>query len=135
LAEPLGDIVYRFPENPWPEQPRFLGYRLDAARAPIFRYSISGTEVQDAFRPLADGHGFRRVLTVRGEGASLRFVAARGKTIEKTAAETFDLGGGISLRIEGGGVPVLTDANGEQELAVPIAASPKGTQVITEVRW
>lgn len=58
------------------------GYVLDANGLPTFRYSAWGAAVEDAIKPLPNGQGLRRELTVQNASDGLYLRLASGSTIE-----------------------------------------------------
>lgn len=133
---PLGDRVIRFPDGPafavlsaadapWPAATvrpagqRFLGYRLDAARRPVFRYAIGSLEVQDAPVPRVDEVDIilDRTLTFTGPAPEGRlwFRAAAGE-IRPQADGSFLVDGQFRIRCLGGGPAVVVG----RELRVPV---------------
>ena len=80
---PLGDDVRTFAAamplaklrdagEPWPAAYGaaagyvFKSYRLGPDRVPTFRYAVGGLEIEDTFRPDAEGRTLRRSVLVRG---------------------------------------------------------------------
>ncbi|TVP98257.1 MAG: DUF1080 domain-containing protein [Planctomycetaceae bacterium] len=99
FQEPLGDAVLTidtatpiartidpdaaWPESPTADPPRFLGYRLDEAGLPTFRYRIGDLEVEDTPQPLASASGqasLVRTWKINGTGP-VALLAAVGRVI------------------------------------------------------
>ncbi|HEX2534865.1 MAG TPA: family 16 glycoside hydrolase [Chitinophagaceae bacterium] len=101
---------------------RPLGYALDEADRPVFRYSIYGATVNDAVRVLDGAQGLRREISIDRPVTGMYLRLAAGRGIE-------DLGNGLYLvddksyylRIdEGREKAQLRTVNGGSELLVPI---------------
>ena len=99
------------------------GYILNTNDQPVFRYMIYGSLVNDASTVIAEGHGLHREISLQNPVDGLFARLAGGAAIE-------DLGNGLYIiddksyyiRIEdaGGAKPVVRDADGKQELIIPI---------------
>ena len=160
--EPLGDELIRIdsvtpiakleqPDQPWPAadapgaSPRFLGYRLDAAGLPTFRYSVSGLTVEDKPVP-GSGEGGKQTITrtwrVTGVGQVSLLVAAgkvepaSGQEGDDPAAKWYSVDGTSTVKIDGGAVRQLRSQD-RDELRVTIDLSPnETTATITQtIRW
>ncbi len=96
-VEPLSEDRWAFPvgmpfavgDGPvWPEETgssagyAFKGFRLDESRTPEFRYEYHGMIIGERISPAVLGKGLRRAFTIENVGAPVRFLAARGTTIE-----------------------------------------------------
>jgi hypothetical protein len=101
------------------------GYVLNANDQPAFKYFIYGSMVNDASTVITGGQGIRREITLQNPVDGLFAHLASGSNIE-------DLGNGLYtvdsksyyIRIDdaGGAKPILRDADGKQELIIPIKA-------------
>ncbi len=99
------------------------GYILNTNDQPTFRYMIYGSMVNDASTVIAGGQGLHREITLQNPVEGLYAHLASGSNIE-------DLGNGLYIidsksyyiRIDdaGGAKPILRDADGKQELIIPI---------------
>lgn len=139
---PLGDHRVSLPKGPafaplatanapWPEtvSQKFRGYRFDAARQPIFLYSIGGVRVADAFVPKPGelDMTFVRTLTVEGSASQpLWFRAAKGK-ISRKPDGGFLVDDVLTLRFRGGDAEVVGD---ELRVRVPVPGV-----VVEELNW
>ncbi len=151
----LGDHLVRLPEGQpfarlgsldvaWPAAAprssgyRFLGYRLDEAGRPAFRYEFSGIEVEDAPLPVKGaryGTLTRRVtLTAKNDpGDNLYFRAATGQ-LEAKGENEFTLDGILTLKVTGG-VATLRKIGGTSELLVPVTWANNRAELTIEYNW
>jgi mono/diheme cytochrome c family protein len=100
-------------EAPWPTATRrelghrWLGYDLDAARRPTFRYTCGDVAIDDAVHEhvAADAASstrpwLRRTLRCRGAtGTSVTFLVARAARIEALAADVLQVGTTLRLHL------------------------------------
>lgn len=113
-------------DQPWPEEPprqrgaRFLGYVLDPAGRPTFRWSLAGMEVSERFEPaLENGRPLvRRTIRLRGmpAGGEAVFRAARAEQIEEAGDGWLLIDGRWKLRLPGGLAIDRVERGGRQEL-------------------
>lgn len=77
FVSPLGENITKLPEGPavamkaegpWDHSDlRFLGYRLDESRTPIFRYESGEVTIEESLRPAGDGATtFLRRIEIKG---------------------------------------------------------------------
>lgn len=131
----------------WPQEPprsrgaRFLGYALDAAGRPTFRWTLDGLAIEEKFEPVQVGKDrfLRRTLRLRGRPAqgTAIFRAARGR-LEQAGDGWWRVDGLWKLRLNGAGAgePVRHDAEGRTELRVPIVWQADGTaEIVEELAW
>jgi cytochrome c2 len=83
FEKPLGDGVVKWPAvSPGCAEARFLGYTLDAAGVPTFRWIAGGLQVRERFEPA--GGGLRRTLSWDMPAANLRAVVhPEGVTVKE----------------------------------------------------
>lgn len=147
---PLGDAALRVenwtplavlddPHAPWPQATarqrgdQFLGYRLNRAGQPIFRYRAADSEVEDFCKPVGGGVADRRFVrtwTLTSDqptaGRVLRLAVGR---VRQTADRTFRVDDGPQIEVNGGQVKLI--GSGDQtEVRVIVPADPQ--VVITE---
>lgn len=99
------------------------GYVLDEQDRPTFRYQIYGTTVSDALRVLDNGQGFRREISVQNPSGDLYARLAAGSKIEEGDKGLYLVDGkSYYLRLDetNGAKPLIREANGGQELIVPV---------------
>jgi hypothetical protein len=138
------------PEEAWPYKAKgrhgfpqdhgyeFLGYHLDAAREPTFRYRSGDLAVEDRFEDLVDPDGkacFRRTLVFQAPAgiAPFQFRAAAGKSAVRDSERAFTVGT-LKLRIlEGPGGSVRE--GDPAEVLVPMAPPEGRSTVVLEYRW
>lgn len=146
---PLGENVVRLPEGPafarlpepgaaWPkpaardEAHRFLGYTLDAARRPSFRYRVgAGVEVLDTPLPKVVDVDvvLTRTLDVTGEaGGGWWFRAAVGD-ITSGPDGVFVVDGKARMKFTGTDGPPVVQG---RELRVPVKVPGR---LVQEVTW
>lgn len=153
---PLGTGVVKFPEGPplarladaaapWPQAAgtdagyRMRGYAFDDARRPMFRYEFAGLAVEDHVVPRATelDAALMRTLTLRGDHApgDLWLRVARAPRIEGRGGGAFAVNDRLTVRLgEGSGARVV-DADGEQELRVPLRFRAGAAEVGMEFEW
>jgi len=158
FQRPLGDHILRLEETvpfallasaeeAWPTQPpkeqsyKFLGYELDDAGRPRFRYRTPEFTVEDYPQAVAktphEGT-FRRQLTVTGTttGKTLYFRAATGRSIEKQADGDYLVDDLLHIRLPGdGGKAFVREADGKKELLVPVDLSRGKAELTQEILW
>ena len=106
---------------------QFRGYHLDDAQRPTFLYSFADVQVEDApagvqLQGAADA-SIRRTLTLRASDPAMDSIyhrAALGDSIEAQADGAFLVDKKVTLKIEGGGAPILRHQGGKTELVVPV---------------
>ncbi|MFB2118595.1 family 16 glycoside hydrolase [Parapedobacter sp. 2B3] len=117
-------------DNPWPADTAGTGYKpngyvLDAHDLPTFRYVIYGQQATDAIRPLTNGEGFTRTITVNGNTDGLYLRLAVAPTIVDQGKGVFLIGDNRwYLRIEetGKAKPFVRDQPTGKELLVPVTS-------------
>ena len=176
FQQPLGDHVLSLPRGAplarlpdaraaWPAESaqeqgfRFLGYRLDEQRRPVFRYRFAGYTVEDSFVPVAGepDSGFRRTLTLSRKSSgsapeepanTLWLRAATGNieslTEESSAKSAGEDGSGwlvdgiLRIRFPQGGMagqPVLREAKGGSELLIPLQLTDGTATLVQTYQW
>ena len=154
--EPLGDHVFDMPPGPsfatlgspeavWPVPVRdtrdmggrFLGYRLDAQRRPVFRYMLGETEISEVARPKSTKAGFSLVrgFAVAKPKANLFLQAASGKRIEKRSEEHYIVEDRFNVRLSQNiQKHAFVRTQGErQQLLIRVPQSASSFEV--ELRW
>lgn len=99
------------------------GYVLGEDNQPTFRYQAYGATVADAIKVLEDGHGLRREITAAQPADGLYFRLAQGSKIEPLAQGMYlidDKAYYLQIEDAGGAKPVVRDAEGHQELIIPV---------------
>lgn len=157
--EPLGDHILNFPagpsfaklangKSPWPVATlesrelggRFLGYRLDERRRPVFRYNLDGVTISEVARPLVDAKGFTlvRAFSFDKSAETLTFLAAEGHRIEKISAGRYVVDGHVNLKLPAAfaaktSIRVAPHDKGVQQLLLAI---PRGARSLElEIVW
>ena len=128
----------------WPELPRtarnvggdFLGYKLDAAGVPTFKYRLMGMTIEET--PIADlaegGSILRRKFVVSGHGnGKMFFLVWRGAEIEKTADGAWK-SGDVVISLTGDATnPSVRQGSNTSELLLPIRG--KVVRFEEVIRW
>lgn len=154
LAEPLGSVLklaggpaFTFLQEPtqvWPDSlveadgHRILGYELDEARRPVFRYQRGPVTVEDRIRPAEDLRGLARTIDFIAPqdigGGYVRLATGEEIVRQRDGSYTVDgryyLIPGRGLR----GVAIRVAPEG-QELVVPVAFRRGNAQVDYEIVW
>lgn len=129
-------------EDPWPTGSardrgyQFLGYRLDSAGQPTFRYRIGKVEVEDTPIPITDlerGVVFRRRLRLIGNTTGVVLRVASGEKVD-ASGEWFRVDDRYSVRVSGV-QPVTTKTSRGTELRYPVDLSQGSAEVIQELQW
>jgi hypothetical protein len=152
LAVPLGSVVslpgapavavLPDPSTAWPDSMaagyRFLGYDLDEARRPVFRYRLDDVAVEDRLGPAEGRRGLARELRATGpEGAAgLHLRLAAGEEIERLRDGSYLVDGRFYVvPARGTPRPLLRAVEGGQELLVPLSLRRGGAAVSYEIIW
>ena len=121
FVKEAGEGLVRFPPGPafavlegadeaWPVVPEgedakgfaFLGYSLDEAQRPTFRYRFGEREVSDRFEDFAEGPRLVRTLTWNGdmpEKVYFRAAGGEGLALVEGSKETWRLREGLFLTV------------------------------------
>ncbi len=99
------------------------GYILDDSDQPTFRYLSYGASVEDKIRVLNQGQGIQREVTVTNPANQLYARLISGTRISAIDNNLYLVDEQAYVRIEnmGGAKPTIRDANGRQELIVPVS--------------
>ena len=153
--EPLGDAVITIDRatpvarieagGSWPSADefknsiQFLGYRLDPAGRPLFRYSVDDLIVQEAILPLesdSSSKSLQRTFTITGRGVATILVAAgQVELLEKETAEspTYKIDNAYLITINGGKLDRIRSGD-RDELRVTIdLGESESTAVVTQI--
>ncbi|MFN0126451.1 MAG: PA14 domain-containing protein [Verrucomicrobiales bacterium] len=124
-------------ENGRARQGRFLGYRLDAAGVPTFRYAMHGVTVDDSLRAtgrLAEAtDALIRTISIRGAGPVEEFYFRLG-TGEGPAPGpdgVWKMAGDLSVSVEGGAPPVSRGG----VVLVPVKLEDNQARLVVTYRW
>jgi len=98
------------------------GYVLDESDRPTFRYQSYGASVADKIRVLDESKGIQREVTVTNPASDLYARLASGTSISAMENGLYLVDGQSYIRIDdvAGAKPAIRDANGRQELIVPV---------------
>ncbi|MBK9386873.1 MAG: c-type cytochrome [Planctomycetes bacterium] len=153
-ARPLGEPRVLLPEGPaiaelaspesaWPSATRrelgqrWLGYELDAAQRPTFRYVCAEVEVADALldrgaAPPATKPSLQRTLRFTSTAPrTLQLLVARAERIEESTAELWKIGSDLRVRAKPGALRVRDGAGG-RELLATIEVPAGTTELVLE---
>lgn len=151
LAQPMGSVIslsgeptlarLRLASNDWPatieesHEFRPLGYTLDAAGRPSFRYRLGAAEVEDRIRPLEDGSGLSRELLIRG-GRDLYVQLGVADRIIQLDDGTYLVGdNGYYVVPRGDTRPFIRAMEGRLDLIVPVPTTDDETRVAYDILW
>ena len=154
---PLGDNVLKLadgaplaaladPASDWPTQTakqlghRFLGYRLDEQRRPIFKYRFKAIQVADTFEPLGSEEfaPLRRHLQFAAPTSqeNVWWRAMVANSIEDQGDGEYLVDGQWTMKLNSSeNNPVLRQSRGKAELLVPILAGSQQQTVVQEFVW
>jgi hypothetical protein len=154
LAVPLGSVLSLSgapavaqiggPGEVWPDSMtaadgyRFLGYDLDDARRPTFRYRLGPLTVEDRIRPADEGGGLvREIRTVGGDGVGGVFVRlARGESIERLSDGSYRVDGRFYVvPARGTPSPSLRPTDTGKELLAPVTLRRGEATISYEIVW
>jgi hypothetical protein len=128
-------------DEAWPSaNPRelgfqFRGYRLNPAGVPAFRTTWKDLQFTDTLEPLPNtpDFGLKRTLNLESaapiRGVWLRIAA--GRITEEQDGFVCD---GVKYVVTGG-LPIVRQAQGRQELLVQLPDGASAAKVIVEIRW
>lgn len=131
------------PEAPWPTGTskaaglKFSGSQLDALNRPTFLYSFVNMGVEDFMTPVdeAGTSGLRRTMILTDPPPDdLYFRVAVGK-IAPGRANTWRLDDALTIRVEGGGTPLVRGTGDRRELLVPVRSSGRIHRLEIEYVW
>ena len=152
-VRPLGQTIElaKGPElddlaNPWkvddgrPPLHKFLGYTLDKARRPTFRYEFDSIQVEDYCTEFTDPKTnkiyLRRSIKMTSptKRDGLRFRLANDSTITLDSPKLYQVGNRLRIRIVSDQTGVVSDD--KTSLTVPIELEPMQTQeIVLEYLW
>ena len=135
---PLVDSASAWPDSVGAGDFRLVGYELEDGGYPVFRYRLYGADVADRIRPSEDGKTLVREIRVEGEGRNRLYLrVAAGDSIEAWGNGTYAVDDQRYLvRLPDGLEPVLRqNADGRDELLVPLGSVPPGAEVRYEIVW
>ena len=157
FQQPLGDhvlsLVHGVPfavlesaASPWPERSakqsgyRFLGYRLDKRRRPIFRYGTERFHVEDFPKAVSDkpDASFQRTITLTAAKPfdGLWFRAAAGSRIEGQADGWFLLDAALKIRVRSESADAVVRKIGDRsELLLPVRFNDGTATIVQEFVW
>ncbi|MFD2572852.1 family 16 glycoside hydrolase [Spirosoma soli] len=98
------------------------GYVLDESDRPTFRYQSYGASVDDKIRVLDEGKGVQREVVVTNPAGDLYARLASGTSISAMDNGMYLVDGQEYIRLDdtAGAKATIRDANGRQELIVPV---------------
>ena len=141
-VESLSNATASWPkETPRSRGARFLGYTLDTAGRPTFRWTLDGMSTDEKFEPFQIGKGrfLRRTIRLTGqpgEGTTV-FRAAAGR-LEDTGDGWWRVDGLWKLRLNGAGAgaPLRHESDGRTELRFPVVWNADGSaEIVEELTW
>lgn len=148
-ARPLSRDVVRFPNNPniayltsqsaewpqWTERPagyQFQGYSLNEAQYPTLKYSVQGTQIQDAFSDKSSAEIPTLVRKVRSKGlkdsGDLYFQVVATGDVEMLSPQKARIAKNLTIQIVSDHRFILVDKN-QEELRVKISDESKPLEI------
>lgn len=158
FQRPLGDNVFSLvrgvpfatltsPEQSWPTEPaadqgyRFLGYRFNSSRQPIFRYSKDRIAISDAIVPRQNENklsSFERTITLESPSPveGLYYRAASASKIEPVDGG-FVLDDHLKLTFDedAAKAAVIRQSGGKSELLIPVTFVNGQAEVTQIYEW
>jgi hypothetical protein len=153
LAAPLGSVVI-LPDEPvlaalpdasgaWPDSMaatagyQFLGYDLDEASRPVFRYRLGSATIEDQLRPLENRGGLAREIRVSAPAGTGDLYArlAAGEEIRRLRDGSWMVDGQFYVVPASGTRPVLRSVQGGQELVAPLSLRRGAATAAWEIVW
>lgn len=106
---------------------RTKGYVMDDKDRPEFKYNIYGTQVTDAIKPLDNGKGLSRTITIDKPVSGLYVLLANANAIQELAKGFYLVDGqGYYLELdEVADKPVIRDVDGRKELIILLGSKLK----------
>ncbi|MBA2113969.1 PA14 domain-containing protein [Bremerella alba] len=149
---PLGDNVVELPggapfavlDSPtarWPDVSgkdagyQFLGYRLDEANNPTFRYRFGDRTISDAIKAekVNEFSSLNREITVEGPSAQpLMFRALSGESIHALEDGWFQIGQGLKLQVRGAKATIRP---GQNDLLIEVPNDSRPTSFQLKYVW
>jgi cytochrome c5 len=118
---------------------RFLGYRLDRAGRPAFRYRLGGVLIEEQVLPVLapGGANLRRVLSLAADAPprDLVFLAWAGAAIEPLGDGGWRCDGGVTVTLRAAGVPRVRDTAERRELLVPMVFEGGRATIEEVIAW
>lgn len=135
LAKPTDAWPARRDTDAWPDDYRFLGYDLDGAGRPTFRYQVGKALVTDRPEPLPDG--LRRHLRIEAMDGPLTFRPAAGRDLVATKTGVWTLERHLSIAVAPGPGITLRDrtSGGRTEVLVDLAPGTPAQTCTVTYRW
>ncbi len=133
-----GVAILANPQDPWPaaknalgenrsRDGKFLGYHLNNADYPTFRYQMGDAIISDEFTPPSLGTAPKaavtRTISITGTPPPNLYVRVADAAVTETAAGTWTIGESYSLQVVGG-TPLV---RGNREILVPLSSNSKLT--------
>ena len=139
LAKPDGEWPAKCDVDNWPEGYQFLGYDLDKAKRPTFRYRVGAATITDTPEPQADGKTLRRTLKITADqaiaGLTFRAIAGQDLATIDPLSYRLDKRLTISLKLPAGTTPVVRNFKGGKEVLVPVTFTGKTATIVQEYHW
>ena len=156
LAEPLGSVLEQSgrpvllrmgedgtapPDSTLPYE--YVGYRLDEAGRPTFRYRLGEIEIEDRIRPAERGRALARELTLTADASAPeagRYVVhlAEADQIEPQEDGSYRIGDNqyyLEVGEAGGEAPTIREQGGRQTLLLPVRLQDGQTTLNYTILW
>lgn len=158
---PLGDHLLPLPreipfarleskDSAWPTTSakdagyKFLGYRLNKKRQPVFRYRLNGIEIEDHPQPVKGviDPSLKRTLTLKSKkprAASGRLwfrAATASKEIKPLKDGWYKIDNLMRVRVSSGtNKPIVRKNGNRHELLMPVQFDKNGAKLTQEIAW
>ncbi len=139
LAKPEAEWPGKCDIDRWPKDYQFLGYDLDKAQRPTFRYRVGTATITDTPEPQADGRTLRRTLKITADqaipGLTFRAIAGQDLAVINPLSYRLDKRLTITLTLPSGTTPVVRRFTGGQEVLVPVTFAGTAATIGQEYHW
>jgi len=162
FLDPYGEDVIDLPpgpalafladvDEPWPAVTmtdrnvggRFLGYRLDDERRPIFMYRLGGVTIEERYLPVPQPGGAILVRSFAMEASQLAddglyLLLGEGYSIEQSSDGSWSIDGQIRIALPSGSptAAIVRTSQGVRQLLLPVGiTSGQSVSIDVEISW
>lgn len=149
--QPLGTDVTLFPhgspfailadsKSPWPSEPskalgmKFSGYQVDKLKRPTLLYAFQKTAIEDFISSTGKSTLHRTIKFTSPPPDGLHFRIATGKLMP-SGQGAWRLNDKITIKIKGGGTPIMRGKGEEMELIIPVRPTEQKPQLEIDYVW
>ncbi|MEO5599650.1 MAG: DUF1080 domain-containing protein [Cyclobacteriaceae bacterium] len=151
LALPLGSVI-SFSGKPsvaflqdkneaWPDssaQYNYIGYDVDQAGRPVFKYALGNTQVRDFFEGSADGKKLKHSINIKTQDGAktLWCLVAQGNDIIKMPNGLYSVNKEFFIEFAGKQQPVIRKTSSNMnELLLPIGIADNAGSITYSIIW